>query len=804
MTRNDSARIQRKGAETQRRKERMNLRSSSRRLLLSDVRRGDRACLAPLRLCAFALNQSALAECLRPRCVAIAVVLLGFLLSPRAAENEAGRHLAAGKEVGQQGEKDWSDSRWDQTDVGPFLASSLQTPGGMVVKALSVKVGNEGEASVCYDLGNPSLRASWTGGFLKFSAVRFGIMGAPKPAGEWEFSTTSSVGWQGAAARHEALRVQGNRVVLETRIDGTLVRETPWFDRAGDLNVFSRTFEIEPGSTALRQRLFVSSNAVAEASGGGGLAWVAFEQGGRTVAIATVGGAAKMLSAKDGNVDVTFPPRPQPQRAKLLLWSGPREKLAEFKKFVRAVAVPEDVAALCRPGAARWLPAVTNTGQVGFPSDGFAVDTLTVPYSNPWKALFFCSGVDFFNDGSAAVCTIHGDVWRVRGLDEKLRRVTWKRFATGLYQPLGLRVVNDRVHVLGRDQITILHDENGDDEADRYESFSQVLQTSAGGHDYTTCLERDAAGNFYYVDPKGVHRISPDGQKMETLATGFRNPNGLGVGPGGVITATPQQGEWTPSSAIVEIKPGGYYGYGGPKMTLDRPPGYDPVLCWLPHAFDNSSSSQVWVPEGKWGALGGQMLHFAWGRCAMMLVLRDAAESPAQGAAVALPVKFLSGPMRGTFNPQDGHLYVAGSTGWQTSAARDGSLQRVRRTAADARTPVAWRAHSNGLKLTFAQPLDRTAAEDVGSYAIRQWNYRYAAAYGSKDYSVIDPNKEGRDEVAVRSARLLPDGKSIFIETAGLRPVMQMELKYNLQFTGGATAASPLYLTLNRLAAPMR
>ena len=731
-------------------------------------------------------------------------MLVGVVILPISAADESGRHSAAGKEVGQQGEKDWSDSRWNQTDVGPFLASSLQTPGGMVVKALSVKVGNEGEASVCYDLGNPSLRAGWTGGFLKFSAVRFGIMGAPLPAGDWAFSTAGTVGWQGAAARHEALRVQGNRVVLETRAGGTLVRETPWFDRAGDLNIFIRTFEIEPGCTELRQRLFVSSNAAAEAKQGGGLNLVSFELNGRTVAIAANGATAKLLSAKEGNVDVTFPARTQPLRAKLLIWSGPRNKLVEFKKFATASAAPEDITALRQPGAAHWLPAITNAGQVGFPTDGFAVDTITVPYSNPWKALFFCSGVDFFNDGSAAVCTIHGDVWRVRGLDEKLRRVTWKRFATGLYQPLGLRVVNDRVHVLGRDQITILHDENGDDEADRYENFSQLLQTSAGGHDYTTCLERDAAGNFYYIDPKGVHRLSPDGQKMETLATGFRNPNGLGVGPSGVITATPQQGEWTPSSAIVEIKPGGYYGYGGPRVTSDRPLGYDPMLCWLPHSFDNSSSSQVWVPEGKWGALGGQMLHLAWGRCAMMLVLRDAAESPAQGAAIALPVKFLSGPMRGTFNPLDGHLYVAGSTGWQTSAARDGSLQRVHRTATDTRTPVAWRAHSNGLKLTFAQPLDRAAAEDTGSYAIRQWNYRYAAAYGSKDYSVIDPAKEGRDEVAVRSARLLPDGKSVFIETDELRPVMQMELKYNLQFTGGANAASPLYLTLNRLAEPMR
>jgi hypothetical protein len=629
-------------------------------------------------------------------------------------------------------------------------------------------------------------------------------MGAPVRAGEWAFSTTGTAGWQGVVARHEALRVQGSRVVLETHVGETLVRETPWFDGAGGLNVFSRTFEIEAGKAELRHRLFASDNAVALPQGSDGLNVVSLDRGGRVTAVAAIGLSQQSLAVNDHGIEATFPAREQALRVKFLIWSGPREKLVEFKKLAATSLVPEDISALCRPGAAHWLPAITNIGQVGFPTDGFAVDTITVPYSNPWKALFFCSGVDFFNDGSAAVCTIHGDVWRVRGLDEKLRRVTWKRFATGLYQPLGLRVVNDRVHVLGRDQITILHDENNDDEADRYENFSQLLQTSSGGHDYTTCLECDTAGNFYYVDPKGVHRLSPDGQKMETLATGFRNPNGLGVGPGGVITATPQQGEWTPSSAIVEIKPGGYYGYGGPKPTAERPLGYDPPLCWLPHAFDNSSSSQVWVPAGKWGALGGQMLHLAWGRCAMMLVLRDAAESPAQGAAVALPVKFLSGPMRGTFNPHDGHLYVAGSTGWQTSAARDGSLQRVRRTAVDVRAPVAWRAHSNGLKLTFAQPLDRAAAEDAGSYAIHQWNYRYAAQYGSKDYSMIDPKKEGRDEVSVRSARLLPDGKSVFIETAELRPVMQMELKYNLQFTGGSTAASPLYLTLNRLATPMR
>src|SRR5205809_5182263 len=127
---------------------------------------------------------------------------------------------------------------------------------------------------------------------------------------------------------------------------------------------------------------------------------------------------------------------------------------------------------------------------------------------------------------------------------------------------------------------------------------------------------------------------------METISTGFRNPNGMGVSPdGGIITVAPQQGEWTPSSLIVEAKPGGYYGYGGPKITPDRPLGYDPPLCWIPHGVDNSGGSQVWVPQRRtgvapvsasskpanglsassdqtamadWGPLGGQLLHLLW------------------------------------------------------------------------------------------------------------------------------------------------------------------------------------------------
>jgi hypothetical protein len=129
----------------------------------------------------------------------------------------------------------------------------------------------------------------------------------------------------------------------------------------------------------------------------------------------------------------------------------------------------------------------------------FAMDTITVPYKNRHGALFFTAGHDFTTNGDCYVATAHGDVWKVRGIDEELKELKWHRFATGLYQPLGLRVVKDQVFVLGRDQITRLHDKNGDGEADFYEAFNNDIMIGGGGHSYATCLETDPDGNHDIV-----------------------------------------------------------------------------------------------------------------------------------------------------------------------------------------------------------------------------------------------------------------------------------------------------------------
>jgi type 1 glutamine amidotransferase len=702
------------------------------------------------------------------------------------------------KDSGAVGKEEaWRDTRWNQTDIGSFLGCIPQIP--TVAKGLSVRVGANNEGGMCYNLATLDFIAAWDGGFLKFDSARFGLIMNPSRDGELRI-LPQTIGWHDDSIAYRGLHANGNRVVLSYSVGQTDVLESPWLESSHVLNVFARTFHIGPADKEKILRLAQSKQAHPTIETVGGVEIVRCTEKADVIGVAVHGGNAKFRVGNDNAVELVLPPSATPRSCKVLMWAGAPATYERFVAHAQQSPAVENLVELAKPGPKRWGEPVPTKGQIAAPSsEPYVVDTITVPYNNPFKALMFLSGIGFFSNGDAAVCTIHGDVWLVRGIDEKLENISWTRFATGLFQPLGLKVIDDKIYVLGRDQITLLHDRDGNEEADFYENFCNKIQTSRGGHDYVTSLETDAAGNFYYVCPAGVHRVSKDGKQHETLAAGFRNPNGMGVGPNGVITVAPQEGEWTPSSSICEIVPGGFYGYGGPQITSQRPLGYDAPLCWIPRMIDNSSGSQVWVTSKQWGLLEGQMLNLSFGRCSMMLVLREVVDGQAQGGVVPLKPRFLSGAMRGAFRPQDGQLYVVGSHGWSTSASRDGCFQRVRYTGKRAYLPVGLNVAENGIRLTFSEPLERETAEDTGSYGVEQWNYRYAKEYGSKEYSVASPSEEGHDELEIQSAKLSPDRRSVFLSIAGLQPVMQMQIQYNVNAADGKAIRGDIYNTINRL-----
>ena len=451
----------------------------------------------------------------------------------------------------------------------------------------------------------------------------------------------------------------------------------------------------------------------------------------------------------------------------------------------------ETLRKLTKGGPALWPQILETPGVPGKPVPGwpYVVDTLTLPIENPWRALFFIGGHDFFVNGDIAICTMTGDVWRVSGVDVTLSKLRWKRMATGLHQPLGLVIVEDKVCVLGRDQITRLHDLNSDGEADFYECLSNEFTTPTGGHDFVCGLERDALGNFYTASGKeGLLRILP-GKKAEVMASGFRNPDGLGLAPDGTLTVPYSEGEWTPTSAIAQIVPGGYYGYPGPRAgspTL-------PPLVWLPRGEDNSAGGQTWVPDDRWGPMRGQMLHFSYGAGTHFLVLRQKVKDVWQGAAIPLPGDFNAGAHRARFSPHDGQLYVSGMTGWGTYTPDDGCLQRLRYTGGPVQIPTAIEARDNGVLLTFSEKPEAT-----GRYFAQTWNYRYSPSYGSKEYSLSQPDKAGHDVLEIKSAHVLGDGRQLFLEIPQIQPANMLHLHCDI----AGLAPRDMFFTVHQLGTP--
>ena len=473
----------------------------------------------------------------------------------------------------------------------------------------------------------------------------------------------------------------------------------------------------------------------------------------------------------------------------------------------------------------------------------YVTDRIKLPEANAWKAPLYVSGVDFFADGRVAICTFHGDVWIGSGIDAKLEQVTWERFATGLYHPLGLKVVDGVIHVTCRDGLwKLLPGAGGRGSAQVYTVFNADIQVTKNFHEFVFDLQSDAAGNFYFAKAgpvkKGgrgfddlcehhgsLFKVTPDGTTLSVVATGFRAPNGLGLSPTGQLTSGDNEGTWTPVCRLNWIKQGGFYGVPPLAHRQAEPTDYDRPLCWMPKDVDNSSGGQVWVTSDQWGPWKGRLLHLSYGMCSLYGVLPQEVEfrgqPQMQGGLTRFNVNFDSGAMRARFNPKDGQLYVVGLRGWQTTAVKNGCLQRVRYTGEKVRTPLDLKVSAGRVEVRFGEPLDAAVAKDLGSWNVEIWNYLWSAAYGSPDLSTqvksvpaAEVGKDGKPEFSkeqmaqanhdllkVSRVELSADGRTATLYLNDLAPCMQMSLKYNLRSADGVEVSGRIVNTIHDLPA---
>lgn len=502
---------------------------------------------------------------------------------------------------------------------------------------------------------------------------------------------------------------------------------------------------------------------------------------------------------------------------------------------------PEEALVPSPTSALLWPAEVITKGELSTKTgEPYVTDRIPLPETNPWKAPLYVSGVDFFADGRVAIATFHGDVWIGSGLTAKLETITWKRFAAGLYHPLGLKIVRDEIYVTCRDGLWKLKAPAGRAEASVYEVFNYDVQVTKSFHEFVFDLQTDVAGNFYFAKAGPVKKggrgfdeicdhhgcllkVTPDGKTLSTYATGFRAPNGLGMSPTGQLTSGDNEGTWTPVCRLNWIKPGGFYGVPPLAHQTPEPADYDRPLCWFPKDVDNSSGGQVWVTSDKFGPWQGRLLHLSYGTCSLYGVLPQEVSlngrPQMQGGVTRFNLNFESGAMRARFNPHDGQLYVVGLRGWQTTAVKNGCLQRVRYTGAKVRTPLDLAVHPGQVVLKFGEPLDVATAQDPGSWNLEMWNYVWSAAYGSPDVSTqqaklaaAEVGKDGKpefskeqmtqtkhDPLLVTKVALSADGRTATLTVPALTPCMQMSLKYNLRSSDGADFTGRVVNTIHVL-----
>ncbi len=727
--------------------------------------------------------------------------------------------------------------KWDKTDLGPFHTGCFKINGQVTAKGIAIKVGDkEHPATVLFDPELLRVSAAWTGGFIKFPRGRGGLEGQIGADGEVKFSTPYLPGWsmgeigddprdkhQGHlaadVAKYRGLYVHGDKVVLSYWVGKTAVLEMPGAEVKDGALILSRTLALGAGP------------AVTMLLGTGEF-------------LTTVDNApgAKIEQTADGKTVLRLPVRAQATTLRVSFVTG---KPGETLRLESQKTPVPDLVALCKGGPAHWGAAIETTGKLGSGDGPYVVDEITAPDDNPYNSWLRLGGHDFFPNGDAAVVNISGDVWLVSGLDAKLEKVKWKRVATGLFQPLGCKVVDSKIYVLGRDQITRLHDLNGDGETDYYECFNNDCVVTDNYHEFALDLQTDSAGNFYYGkgspwEPTNMSphqgtllRVSKDGAKMEIIANGLRAPNGLGMGPKNFLTCSDNQGHWMPANRLNIIKPGGFYGmtpaahktihfkaadgtefdanpsseearkefktnFWGNAQAPIPTAGYELPLVWMPQAVDNSPGGEVWVSGGKWGPWEGRMLHLSYGHCLLYGVTMETVDGVAQGSVVKFPFKFPSGIMRGRFGPQDGQLYVTGLNVWQSDAAKFGCFSRVRYTGAAVTMPVELHTLKDGVQLQFTNALDAASATDVQNYDITRWNYKWTGQYGSDDYKVSDGTK-GKDAMAVEKAALSPDKKTLTLTLPDMRPAMTLRLKFKIQSADGKPVEQEIHATIHRV-----
>lgn len=744
----------------------------------------------------------------------------------------------------------------------PFITTSMDGrnlgPGfpknNIASRCIAIQLGDG--AYACFDTDMLRWSVAWTGDFLpmvtmaQISYNDFHMKDNELPiiGGDPKIATGLYPGWGGANPDFKDPRAPGpnpdglpwgpmpeeigrwngiylieGEVVMAYQVQGTDI-----FEKPGSISLqhevgFTRTFQIENSHKPLAM-------VAAEVSDGshteieGHITFIHNAEGDSLTAFGLTGDTEglNIKITDDRYASVQIDPGSGDKIFQLVMWKGPVGRKDIFEQMLNQSKV--EMPDFKNGGPSYWEEEVLTRGKVSPDTSAFVTDVLTLPIPNPWNRNVRAVDLTFLDANRAALVTFEGDVWVVEGIDQDLERLSWTRFASGLYEPQSIEVVQDEIYVFGKEGIVRFHDLNQDGVADYYENFSNLMAQSIETREWASDMVAVPEGGFYVAkfgsldmgpetsSPKklmgfragsqhdgSILKVSADGRSIESFATGFRGPY-LGINPvTGVLSGSDQQGHYMPSTPVMLIEKGDYYGV--PATAHRNPiPKTTPPLTWIPHTVDRSGISQVWITSDKMGPLNGEMIHFSYGRPGLFRVLMDSTGNGVQGGVSFLKGHYPAPTMKGAINPEDGQLYVTGFSLWGTNTSTISAFTRMRYTGGESLLPERFFARRGGITLRFAQELEEEAGTDISNFQVKRWNYQRTEKYGSGHFK--PDGTVGEENLPVLAAHLSDDRKAVFLSVPNMEEVMQMEVSYKIKTADGSVMEDIFWLTVNEIEDP--
>ncbi len=468
------------------------------------------------------------------------------------------------------------------------------------------------------------------------------------------------------------------------------------------------------------------------------------------------------------------------------LWTPPGE---------RESIVPASSLATKTPSRADITPGYKTyklMPPVGVPGDGLPLRAVHPSFElvdiRPETFQPKVAGMDFLADGRMVMSTWSPDgaVYVLEGIDgHDPSDVKIKQIASGLAEPLGLKVVDDEIYVMQKQELTRLVDRDGDDLIDDYQLVSNDWTVTDNFHEFgfglayedgaflatlaSAVLPGGAPARPQAPDRGSLIRIDPKTGQAEMYARGLRTPNGIGYGVDGELFIADNQGNWLPSSKIVHVKQGAFYGFREVNPERDRTLAEIPPVVWLPQdEIGNSPTNPAPLTVGPYQ---GQMMHGDVTHGGLKRVFVEKINDAYQGCVFRYVQGLEAGVNRIAWG-SDGALYVGGvgnPGNWSHAGKLHHGFQKLVPTEAVAFEMLAIRIKSNGVEVEFTKPLRAGEGSRPEDYHVRQWRYVPTEEYGG--------DKIDDETLRVRSVNVSNDRRRAFLELDGMRPAHLVYLR---------------------------